>query len=185
MWHFILNNKEWIFSGIGATVLTIAFSIYVERKKKSRNSDTLRQSSENSNFIDSPFTNLQGHNINYSQNVFQSNVQDSLQEELKIPIKAEDLSKSKKDYLFQKANLRKFIYRIIEPAKKSSNIIQIKHVVDAAEDKLKLSYKPILEELNEMEDEGLIFFVYEKPVDKGSPYNVIKLTKKFFATIKD
>jgi hypothetical protein len=186
MWDFIVKNKEWIFSGVGATILGVILSVFSSKKKKARKSNKTQQSFEGNTFDGSILTNFQGQNINYNQNIFQSNTVDEQQtaEEIEIPIQAEDLAKTKEDYIFQKANLRKFIYRVIAPAKNVNNIIQIRHVVDEAEDKLNISYKVILEELNEMESEGLITFSFEKPQDKGSPYNEIKLTKKFFKTIR-
>ena len=183
MWDFLLKNKEWIFSGVGATLLGISLTLGTSRRDKKKAVKSKHNISQNS-IEDSIVTNFQADNINFHQNIVSAKDGQPIDEQVELPIHSEDLIKSKAKYLAQKRNLRKFIYRIIEPAKQLNNIIEIRHVVDAAEDKLALSYKVILEELMEMESEGLIYFIFEKPQDRGSPYNRIRLTNKFFKSIK-
>ena len=90
------------------------------------------------------------------------------------------------DYYTEKKRLRTFIYAVISPAKNLNKIIEIRHVTDSAEEIVNVNFKVILQELKEMEEEKLIELNNDKGDNKlQSPYTRIKLTKKFFSTIKD
>ncbi|MBO9682016.1 MAG: hypothetical protein J7502_05015 [Flavisolibacter sp.] len=62
--------------------------------------------------------------------------------------------------------------------------IEVRHVVDEAEEKLKVNHKIILQELKEMQQEEIIKLLYENDISHDSPYTRIELTSKFFKTIK-
>jgi predicted tellurium resistance membrane protein TerC len=63
MMHWINENKEWLFSGVGLVVLGWIFNLIFNKKKdKKENGNTFTQSSGDNS------TNVQGNNVNYYSN---------------------------------------------------------------------------------------------------------------------
>lgn len=189
MWDYIANNKEWIFSGIGVFCLTLFIGIFFRKKRKTNTTSFAEQNINDNTLNGSTLNNIKGDKINFNQTIFNTNPEtkstsndDTLTPIIESPL----LTKSKQDYYSEKMRLRTFIYAVISPAKDLTKIIEVRHVTDSAEEIVNVNFKAILQELKEMEDEKLIELSNDKDDNKlESPYTRIKLTKKFFSTIKD
>lgn len=63
MMHWINDNKEWFFSGVGVVIISGIFKLIFDRKKDTEGkSITYTQHSGNNS------TNVQGNNVNYYDN---------------------------------------------------------------------------------------------------------------------
>ena len=189
MWDYIANNKEWIFSGIGVFCLTLIIGIFFRKKRKTNTTSFAKQNINDNTLNDSTLNNIKGDKINFNQTIFNTNPETkstSNDDPLTPIIESPLLTKSKQDYYTEKKRLRTFIYALISPAKNLNKIIEIRNVTDSAEEIVNVDFKVILQELKEMEEEKLIELNNDNGDNKlESPYTRIKLTKKFFSTIKD
>ncbi len=186
VWNYISSNLEWIFSGVGATVIGLIWAALSKKKKnnhKELSSGSSHQNVSDSNFNNSSINSFNAESINYQHNIFNSEINNSDNEA--IPITSNDLINTKDDFLKSKKHLRTFIYRTLAPARNEKNIIEVRNVTDAVEDKLGIAPKSVVNELKEMDEEGIIRFDYNKQPEFVTPYTRVLLTKKFFMTIRE
>ena len=185
MLEYILNNKEWIFSGIGVFVLTLIATIMLKNKAKKKNSFKETSQFNNSTFDNSSVNNIKADSLNFKQTIINNPKEESKEKFIPITTTPE-LAEAKKNFIEKKSTLRTYMYTVLaEGNKRSESIVQIRDVLDYVEELIGTSYTETLQELEEMKEEGIIDFALRKDESSIGPYTRITLTKKFYSTIND
>jgi hypothetical protein len=186
MWEFIFRNKDWIFSGIGVSIVTLFATIFLKSKKKLK-SDLKSNPNFKKNIIqNSSVTTLTGKEINFNQTIYNDVKNEVENKKDFIPIfPTPELEKAKDDYITGKYVLRTNIYAALINVSSSNidSIVEIRHILDEIEDKYGTSQLETLQELRDMSADNIIEFVLNKEETSISPYTRINLTKKFYSTI--
>ncbi len=188
MWNYLLENKEWIFSGIGVSILTIIIASFLKKKKSTKKNFKNDNQFISSSFDNSSINNVKGDTINFNQTIVNKSKNKFAEKEKPVPIIATpEIAKAKQDFLEYKSKLRTNIYAALATAKvqKFDAIIEIRHVCDEVEELINVSHLETLNELKEMEQEGLIEFALKEDEPLISPYTRLITTKKFYDTIMD
>lgn len=190
MVNYLLNNKEWIFSGIGVFILTILLSIWKKRRDRSKGSITNRQSIKNSTFQKSVVNNITAERVELHQTAHNKEIEDrTVDQKDNASMKVDgypDLEKAKAQYLYTKKRRRAAIYQAIIKITKEypDQPLELRYVLDDTEDQTDERTADVVQELQEMSEEGILRFLFNKDDTTISPYSVIELTKRFYSTIQ-
>ena len=117
MVNYLLNNKEWIFSGIGVFILTVLLSIWNKKRDRSKGSTTNHQSIKNSTFQDSVVNNISAERVELHQTAQNKETANrTVDQKGNTSINVDgypDLEKAKAQYLTTKKRRRAAIYQAI------------------------------------------------------------------------
>jgi FtsZ-interacting cell division protein ZipA len=187
---YLLNNKEWIFSGIGVFILTILFSIWRRKKESAKIPNKKYQSIQNSPIQDSVINNIAADHVELHQTVQKNEINQRTSDQKDDPaIKVHgypDLDRAKSQYLNTKKRRRAAIYQAIIRRTKEypDQALEVRHVLDDTEDQINAKTADVVKELEEMSEEGIIRFLFHKDDTVIGPYARIEVTKRFYSSIK-
>ena len=187
MWNYLIQNKEWVFSGIGVFILSLVVAYFSNKKRMNKGSQNGNQFSSNA-FDNSSLNNFMGDKLNFSQTIVHNIKEKDTAKEQSLPIIATpELAKARQNYLSVKTKLRANIYTVLAKSKAQSKdtAVEIRHILDEVEELIDASHMDTLSELKEMKEEGLIEFPSKDEESFSSPYTRIMTTSKFYNTIKD
>src|SRR5690348_8231690 len=104
MWKYLIENKEWIFSGIGVFIITIIVAYFSKRKKRINEISQSDNQFNNASFDNSSINNVKGDNVNFNQTIINNLKEKILEKEKSIPIvPTPELVKVKQEFLAEKA----------------------------------------------------------------------------------
>ncbi len=185
MWDYILNNKEWIFSGIGVFVLTLIVTYLAMRKKDKKTLFENKNNFNDSPIKNSPITNINADKLNFEQTII-NNTKDESKDNL-IPITpSQELAEAKKSFVERKTTLRTKIFTVLADRNRTKDsVIQIRNVTDYIEETIGNNYTEVLEELKDLQKEDILLIDLAIDEHLIGPYTRIKLTKKFYSILND
>ena len=171
--NWISEHYQWIFSGIGILILSLIFTLFKKKEKlKPKNENKLKNS-------------IKAKKVNINQTIISnSNIGDiqSKIDKSNSKLKNLDLDKVKKND--RKNKFRTFIIKKLASERMKNSVLEIRHITDLGEKELGLEHEDTFNELEKIEEEGLIKFIVGEDEFSG-PYTRIKLTKKYFKVIKN
>lgn len=172
MIELIVNNKDWIFSGIGVVILGGLVKLFFKKKSRAPHVSNIGKNQ------------IKADNVTFSQTVINHSKIESNQDGL-INRKVENpaLYQLKNEYYGNQNIKRNYLFKILLVAYSKNAKLEIKDITDATEDELDWRPDETVDELKKLEDEGVIFLNLV-PEELISPYTRIRLTPKFFETIK-
>ncbi|TAF72322.1 MAG: hypothetical protein EAZ53_16575 [Bacteroidetes bacterium] len=123
--------------------------------------------------------NLKAKNINFNQTINNS----SKMENTKKVIENKELRKLKNELLGEDNTVCNYLFVLLGKVRLNNESIEVKNVLDIAEDEKRWRPDFTLSELKKLEEEGVIKFkTYIQ--DIVSPYDSIRLTPTYFEYIK-
>ena len=163
---FLLNNIEWIFSGIGVAIVASLIKVFVKKRNEGR----------------VPNNNLNADNITFNQTILNNSSADKIENNSKVINESNDNSKFKhiKDKYFGERNeIRNYLIEILAEIRNERYPMQIRDITDRAEDEKGIAQSFMASELEKLEEEGLIKIKRDESLVL-SPYLEVRLTQKYF-----
>ena len=177
--EYIIDNYQWIFSGIGIFILGILYSL-LKRKKKKQSQPTVDPDNKVSN-------KFKAKNLNLNQTIItNSNTGDlksNIDNSKNINITNQELKEAGEKYYGSSNKMRTLIIKMLADTRQLDSIIEIRTITDKAEDELEINQDITFHELEKIKEEGLIEFDLTNE-NTVTPYTRIRFTEKFFEIIK-
>jgi len=177
--NWIIDNYQWIFSGIGIFILGILYNFF-RRKKKQR----IQKSSDPNNQVTNK---LKAKNLNLNQTIITNSTTGDLKTEIDkseiIKIANNELENVGKEYYSSSNKMRMMIIKLLSDIRQENSIIEVRTITDKAEDDLGIDQDVTFHELEKIEEEGLIKFDLSDE-HSVTPYSRIRFTEKFFELLK-
>lgn len=169
MIEYLINNKEWIFSGVGIFALGLILTFF---RKKDKSEETHSQNQQN---------HIKADKVNFSQ-TFVNNSSIGKVESIAKKVSNPKLKKIKDEYFGDQNIKRHYLITKLAKARNENSIIEIRTITDRAEEEFGWKHSDTVAELEKLEEEGIIRFSLQEG-ELLSPYTRIRLTEKYFEII--
>ncbi|MGE0637790.1 MAG: hypothetical protein AB7G44_02735 [Bacteroidia bacterium] len=183
--NYLIENKEFLFSGIGVSLLGFIIPFILKKLQKKKQKTDI----DNSESHNIPFTNnIKAEKVNFNQTIISHSKtgdihSDSTSSPVMVKTNNPELLKIKDKYFNDKNELRVFLFEKLAEARNTKLQLEVRHITDAAEDEIQIKHDKAVSEIEKLEEEGIIRFEKERQ-EVLSPYTRIKLTEKYFAAIE-
>ena len=146
---------------------------------------------KNSEISDIPFRNkIKAEKVNINQTIINNSTTGNINSKdpnnsTKLETNIPQAHKKINEGCFRDKNeLRAFIFKEIDVSRDKNLRLEIRHITDAAEDKLKINHDKAICEIEKLEEEGFIRF--EKKLEHElTPYTRIRLTEKYYEAFSE
>jgi len=178
---WLINNYQWIFSGIGIFIIGLVFAIF-----KKRNNTRIEKN--NVDKSKNPIKNeVKAKYVNINQTVISDSITRNVNSNLKNKTNKyydPEFEKIKDNCFGPNNKLRTFLIKQLAKTRQNKSVIEIRHITDIGESELGLKHDETVHELEKIEEEGLIQFILPDN-EIISPYTRIRLTDKYFKIIEE